>query len=174
MLLRLPWRTWVCPCEGQVWRWCSCLGRRGSGSTRCSGELATSSRKYSALEGHGNKYWPTRSSVLAWRTASLTEKLGRPQSTRTQPVGHCQRDSVHTGASLFFARGSSAPVRADPEGSAAAWLAGALEASGVQRHGLPLPQELRPYHRLLLSLVWLAIRRPLWPVFLCSSAPSGS
>ena len=38
--LRLPWRTQVCPCEGQVWRWCSCLGRRGSGSTRFSGGLA--------------------------------------------------------------------------------------------------------------------------------------
>ena len=38
-LLRLPWRDWVCPCEGQVWRWCSCLGRRGSGSTRYSGGL---------------------------------------------------------------------------------------------------------------------------------------
>ena len=30
LLLRLPWRTWVCPCEGQVWRWCGCLGCRGS------------------------------------------------------------------------------------------------------------------------------------------------
>ena len=40
LLLRLPWRTWVCPCEGQVWRWCSCLGPRGSGSTRYSRELA--------------------------------------------------------------------------------------------------------------------------------------
>ena len=39
LLLRLPWRTRVCPCEGQVWRWCSCLGHRGSGSTRGSGEL---------------------------------------------------------------------------------------------------------------------------------------
>ena len=28
LLLRPPWRTWVCPCEGQVWRWCSCLGLR--------------------------------------------------------------------------------------------------------------------------------------------------
>ena len=37
---RLSWRTWACPCEGQVWRWRSCLGRRASGSTRCSGELA--------------------------------------------------------------------------------------------------------------------------------------
>ena len=26
--------------EGQVQRWCSCLGRRGSGSTRYSGGLA--------------------------------------------------------------------------------------------------------------------------------------
>ena len=40
LLLRLPWRTWVCPCEGQVWKWCSCLGHRGTGSTRYSGELA--------------------------------------------------------------------------------------------------------------------------------------
>ena len=39
-LLRLPWRAWVCPCEGQVWRWCSCLSYRGSGITRYSEELA--------------------------------------------------------------------------------------------------------------------------------------
>ena len=39
LFLRLPWRTWVFPCEGQVWRCCSCLGCRGSGSTRYSREL---------------------------------------------------------------------------------------------------------------------------------------
>ena len=39
LLLRLSWRTWIFPCEGQVWRWCSCLGSMGSGSTRYSGEL---------------------------------------------------------------------------------------------------------------------------------------
>ena len=39
LLLRLPWRAWVYPCEGQVWRWCSCLGLRGSDSPRYSGEL---------------------------------------------------------------------------------------------------------------------------------------
>ena len=27
-LLRLPWTTWVCPYEGQVWRWCSCLSHK--------------------------------------------------------------------------------------------------------------------------------------------------
>ena len=40
LLLRLPWRAWVCPCKGQVWRWCSCLDCRGSGSTRYSQGLA--------------------------------------------------------------------------------------------------------------------------------------
>ena len=39
------------------------------------------SRKYSALEGYGNQYWPIHSSILAWRTHSLREKPGRPQST---------------------------------------------------------------------------------------------
>ena len=41
-LLSLPWRTWVCPSEGQVWRWCSYLGNRGPGSNRYSGELVAS------------------------------------------------------------------------------------------------------------------------------------
>ena len=64
-LLRLPWRAWVCPCEGQVWRWCSCLDCRGSGSTRYSwGGDSYSSRKYKALEGHGNQYWPIRCSSI--------------------------------------------------------------------------------------------------------------
>ena len=40
LLLRLPWRTWVCPSEGQLWRWCSCLGHSGSGSTKYLGELS--------------------------------------------------------------------------------------------------------------------------------------
>ena len=39
LLLKLPWRTWVCPSEDQVWRWCSYLGHRDFGSTRYSGEL---------------------------------------------------------------------------------------------------------------------------------------
>ena len=35
-----PPHLWqLCPSEVQVWRWCSCLGCRGSGSTRYSGEL---------------------------------------------------------------------------------------------------------------------------------------
>ena len=40
LLLRLPWRPRVFPSEGHVWKWCSYLGHRGSGSARYSGELA--------------------------------------------------------------------------------------------------------------------------------------
>ena len=39
LLLRLLWRTWVPPYEGQVWKWCSFLGCRGLSSTRYSGEF---------------------------------------------------------------------------------------------------------------------------------------
>ena len=45
-------------------------------------------RKYSALEGYGNQYWPIHSSMLAWRTTLLTEKPGRPQSTGSPRVRH--------------------------------------------------------------------------------------
>ena len=43
---------------------------------------------------------------------------------------------------VFFACGSSAPVRLKHEGGAAAWLPGTLEVPNVQGHGLPPPQEL--------------------------------
>ena len=52
------------------------------------------SRKYNTLEGYGNQYWPIHSSILAWR-APLTEKPGRPESTRLQRVGHDQSDLTH-------------------------------------------------------------------------------
>ena len=44
----------------------------------------------------------------------------------------------------FFACGSSAPVRVECEGGAAAWLAGILSAPSVQGHGLPPPQSYGP------------------------------
>ena len=103
LLLRLPWRGWVYPCECQVWRWCTCLGHWGSGSTRYSGGVGGwGSRKYSALEVYGNQSWPIHSSILAWRTPSLTEKSGRPQSTGLKRVRHNQSDPVCINARLFF------------------------------------------------------------------------
>ena len=54
------------------------LARCGGGATAwVAGVLAAQvlrgvgsygSRKYSALGGYGNQYWPVRSSILAWRT----------------------------------------------------------------------------------------------------------
>ena len=86
LLLRLSWRTWVCPSEGQVWRQCSSFG----------------------LEGYGNKYCPIHSCIHAWR-APLTEKPRRPQSTGSQRVGHNGGESVCIDASFFL------PVAALPQ-----------------------------------------------------------
>ena len=44
----------------------------------------------------------------------------------------------------FLACGSSASVRAECEGGAAAWLAGTLAAPSVQGHRLPPPQSYGP------------------------------
>ena len=71
------------------------------------------SRKYSALEGYGNHYWPISTSILAWGTPSLTEKAGKPQSTGLQRVGNDPSDPVHIDARLFFACCSSAPGRVE-------------------------------------------------------------
>ena len=51
----------------------------------------------------------------------------------------------------FFACDSSAPVRIEHKGGTTAWLPGTLTVPSVQGHRLPLPQELRPYQRLLFE-----------------------
>ena len=85
------------------------LGSQGLGGTRYSGGVGgQGSRKYSALEGYGNQSWPIRSSILAWRTPSLTEKPGRPQSTGSQRVGHYRSDPVCINATIL-------PVAALPQ-----------------------------------------------------------
>ena len=77
-----------------------------------------------------------------------TEKSSRPPSTGSQRVRHDQSDPVHIDARLFFfACGSSAPVKVEREGGAAAWLAGTLAVPNVQGHGLPPPQKLWHYQR---------------------------
>ena len=62
---------------------------------------------------------------------SLTEKPGRPQSTGLQRVRHYRCDPALTDTRLF-ACDSSAPVRVEREGGAAAWLAGTLALPSVQ------------------------------------------
>ena len=87
--MRLPWSTLVCSCEGQVWRWCSCLGHRGSGSTRDSWGVVARAAGNIALEGYGNQYWPTYSSILAWRTPLPDREAWQDTVYRvTKIVGH--------------------------------------------------------------------------------------
>ena len=77
----------------------------------------------------------------------------------------------------FFACGSSVPVTVENEeneGGAAAWLAGTHVVPSVQVHGLPPLQKLWPSQSLFPHLLQLAIKRPLWPVFLGSSTFSGT
>ena len=71
----------------------------------------------------------------AWQAA-----VYRVTKSRTEPKRPCAHK--HKTFFFFLARGSSAPARAEHEGGAAAWLAGALEAPSVQGPGLPPPQEL--------------------------------
>ena len=83
------------PLWGPVWRWCSCLGRRASGSTRHSGELAVRAQEIQC----SRRVWPpvlaSTLSVLAWRAPFLTERPGRSQSaglqTWTLPRRPCMR-----------------------------------------------------------------------------------
>ena len=136
LLWRLPWRTW--PSEGQVWRWCSCLGRRGSGSTRYSGELAARA----AGNIVSRRAWqPVLANMLqcsCLRNCPPWQRSLANQSTRSPRVRLYQGDPACIDAK-FFSCGYSAPVRAESEGSTAAWLAGTLAAPSLQQHGLPPP-----------------------------------
>ena len=66
--------------------------------------------------------------------ASLTEKPGRPQSQGRKESDTTQA-TLCTQGQDFFAWGSSALVRVEREGGAAAGLVGTLAAPSVQGHG---------------------------------------
>ena len=38
LVLRLPWSSWVCPCEDRAQRWYDCLDRGSLGSAKCAGK----------------------------------------------------------------------------------------------------------------------------------------
>ena len=129
------------PSEGQMWRWCSCLGRRGSGSTRYSGELAAraagnncsrrvwqpvlaNTLQYSCLEKPlpDREAWP----ATVYRVAKSQTLLRRP--------------CIHRCKSFL-------PVAALPQWELSVKLGQLLGLRGPwwQEHVLPLPQELWPY-----------------------------
>ena len=107
LLLGLPWRTRVCPSEAQVWRWCSCLGCRGSGSTRSSGGWQLGQQEIQC----SRRVWqPVLANTLQCSCLENppTEKPGRPQSTGSQRVGH--EAPLRTQMQDFFL-----PVSAPPQ-----------------------------------------------------------
>ena len=129
-----------------------------------------------AAKGYGNQYWPKYSSILAWRTPSLTEKLGRLQSTGSQSQPWLKWLCVHRHET-FFACGSSAPksveasclVCGDPGGTncSGTWTATAagvmalteslfepLEAGDQKASLASLSQCLHLFRHLEGSLIW--------------------
>ena len=38
LVLRLPWSSWVCPCEDRVQRWYDCLDHGSPSSAKCTGK----------------------------------------------------------------------------------------------------------------------------------------
>ena len=84
-----------------MWRWCSCLGHKGSGSTRYSGELvAREARNIVLKKGMATsvgQYTP-----IFLPTDTLTEKPGRLQSSGLQSVRHNQSDPAYIHARLFL------------------------------------------------------------------------
>ena len=78
----------------------------------------------------------------AWQ--ATVYRVTKSQTLLKRPYAHRRK--------TFLAYGSSAPVRAEHEGGAAAWLAGTLAVPSVQGHGLFPWQELLPYQSLFQSL----------------------
>ena len=91
-------------------------------------------------------------SLLAWRTPSLTEKPGRPQSQGRKESDTTQATLCAQGQD-FFAWGSSAPGRVEREGGAAAGLVGTLAAPSVQGHGRLCRRSYDPIRAFFLSLL---------------------
>ena len=135
------------PPEGHAGWWCSCLGRRYSGTTRYSGELAARAAGNTVLQ-----------KGMATSTGQYAPVFlpGEPPPWQRSLAGHSLQGhkeadtaeaTLRAQMQVFSARGSSAPVRAECEGGAAAWLLGTLAVPSVQGH--PLMQELRPYQSFL-------------------------
>ena len=111
---------------------------------------------------------------LPGESPSLTEKPSRRQSTGSHRVKHNRSDPEWIGAILFCLwqlcpseswawRWRSCLACRDPGNDSCARTQTA-STTGV----MALSESF------FLSLLWLAIRRPLWPVFLCSSTHLGT
>ena len=135
------------------------------------------SRKYSVLEGYGSQYWPIRSSILAWRTPlsdreawqATVYRVAKSWTLPKQPCTH--RHKIF----LFFL-----PVAALPQGELSMKMTQLLGLWGPWLHQVFRDTDCLhhrsygPIRDFFQASCKLAIRRPLWPVFLHSSTRSGT
>ena len=85
-----------------MWKQCSCLGHRVSGSIRYSGELAAKAAGNLGLyKGMATSTGQYTALFLPGEPSFLTEKPGRSQSTGSQRVGHDRGDRASIEARLF-------------------------------------------------------------------------
>ena len=83
-----------------MWKWCSCLSHRGSGSTGYSGELAARAAGNIVLKKGMTTSIAQYAPVFSPGEPPMTEKLGSPQSTGSQRAGHNQRNPEHIDTRL--------------------------------------------------------------------------
>ena len=143
------------PREGQVWRWCSCLGHRGSGSTGTQGGWRLGQQ---GIQCSRRVWQPLLANTLQYSCLENPLSDRKDWQAIVYRVPKCQigpkRLCMHRHKTFFsFACGGPAPVRVEHEGGAAAWLAGTQVMPSVQGHRLPLLQELWPCQHLFSSFL---------------------
>ena len=77
LLLRLPWRTWVCPSEDWVWRWRSCLDQRPWKHQVCGGAGAEDTALLGLFLASGNSA-PVRTRYGGGSAGCIVGNLAMP------------------------------------------------------------------------------------------------
>ena len=101
-LLRLPGRAWVRPCEGQMWKWYSCLGHRSSGSTRYSRGLQLGQQEIQCSRRVWQQILANMLQYFCLENPFFNREARRPQSTGLQRVRQDPSDPACINTSLFF------------------------------------------------------------------------
>ena len=109
LLLRLPWRTWVCPCEGQVWRWCSCLGLRVLAAPGTQESWWLGQQEIQCSRGAWQPVLANRLQYPCLENSPPWQKSLAGHSLQGHRVRHCQSNHTRIDARCFL------PVAALPQ-----------------------------------------------------------
>ena len=167
LLLRLPWRTWVCPSEDQVWRWqptpVFLLGE-SPGQRSLAGHSPQHHKDLDMPEATTHAQLQDFLSLLAalsqWASCvggdAVAWITGTLSMLTIQELWWLLSQEIRKALLGFFfffllACGNSGPVRTECEAGIAPWIAGTPVVPSVQGHRLPQPQELWPSQSLFLA-----------------------